>query len=106
MRQRRRGLDLLHKPLSGEFGLEQLERDLAIVLQVVAHLHRGHAAVTQMAEKAIAAVERGVETLGLCDHRRLDQERENCGCSSADQCPPYDTIADWAIRSACPPLEQ
>ncbi|MBL0172096.1 MAG: hypothetical protein IPP90_15500 [Gemmatimonadaceae bacterium] len=71
--QRRRGLDLLHKPLGaehgGEFGLQELERDLAIVLEVLAQIHRRHSAFAELAENAVAAGEGGVEALGLCSHR-------------------------------------
>ena len=75
MLQRRSGLDLLHKPLGAEYGrefrLEQLERDLAIVFEIVAQVHRGHAAFAEMAENTIAAVERGVEAVGLCGHELM-----------------------------------
>ena len=73
MLQRRRGLDFLHKPLGaehgGEFRLEQLERDVAIVLEVLAQVHRGHAAFAEPAQNAIAAREGGVEAVGLRGHR-------------------------------------
>ena len=72
MLQRRRRLDLLHEPLGaehrGELGLEELERDLAIVLQVGAQIHRRHAALTEMALDAVAAREGRVQAVGLLGH--------------------------------------
>jgi hypothetical protein len=53
MAQRRGGLDLLHEPLGaedgGQFGLQDLDRDLAVVLQVLGKPDRGHATLAQLA---------------------------------------------------------
>ena len=65
MLQRRSGLDLDDEPLGaehrGQLGLEHLERDLAVVLEVLRQKHRGHAALTEFALDAIAVGERGGE---------------------------------------------
>ena len=67
--QRRGGRDLLHESLSAkhrsEFGLQQLERDVPLVLDVLAEIDRGHAALTELALDAVATSERGVETIYL-----------------------------------------
>ncbi len=61
MLQRCRGLDLDHEPLGsehrGEFGLQDLDRDLAVVLQVLGEVDRGHSARTEFALDAIAVGE-------------------------------------------------
>ena len=44
----------LHNEHGREFRLKQLERDLAIVFEIVAQVHRGHAAFAEMVENAIA----------------------------------------------------
>ena len=73
MLQRGGGLDLLHEPLGaehgGQFRLEQLERHLALVLEIFAQIHRGHAAFAKVAENAVAAGEGGVEAVGVVAHR-------------------------------------
>ncbi len=75
MLQRRGGLDFLHEALGAEhrreFGLEQLERDFAIVLQVLGAIDACHAALAEVAEDAIAASEGGVEAVGLLGHAGL-----------------------------------
>ncbi len=77
MLQRRGGLDFLHKPLGAEHGsqlrFEQLERHLAIVLEILAQVHGGHAAFAEVAQDAVAAVEGGVEALGLRGHNITDR---------------------------------
>ena len=52
-------------------GLQHLERDLAIVLEVLAQVHGGHAAFTEMAKDAIAAGEGRVEAVSLLGHACL-----------------------------------
>ena len=63
MLQRRRGLDLHHEPFGaddgGELGLEDLERHLAVVLQVLREVDRGHAALAQLPLDAVAVGEGG-----------------------------------------------
>ena len=70
MLQRRGGLDLHHEPLGaehgGEFGLEDLERDLAVVLQVLGEVHGRHAALAELALDAVAVGERHRES--VADH--------------------------------------
>ena len=69
MLQRRRRRDLLHEPLGaehgGEFGLQHLERDLALVLEVLGEIHGRHAALPELALDAVAIGQRRRET--LCD---------------------------------------
>ncbi len=68
MLQRRRGLDLREESLGadhgGELGAQHLERDLAVVLQVVCEIHRGHAARAKLALETVTVGERGDETFG------------------------------------------
>jgi hypothetical protein len=67
------GGDLLHEPLGAEdgsqLGFQDLDRDLAIVLQVLGEVHRGHAAPPQLALDAVALGERGGQA--LCDRRHF-----------------------------------
>jgi hypothetical protein len=55
------GLDLQQEALDGdcggELGMEHLERDRAVVAEVAGKVHRGHAAVSELALKGIAAPE-------------------------------------------------
>ena len=55
------GLDLLEEPVGahqgGEVRVQHLDRDLAIVLEVVGQIDRGHPAGTQLALDAVAAGE-------------------------------------------------
>ena len=54
-----RGLDLGQEPLGSDhrrqLGLQNLERHLALVLQIVRQVHRGHAALTELALDGVAA---------------------------------------------------
>ncbi len=65
--QRRGGRDLLDEPLGaedgGELGLEDLERHLALVLEVLGQVHRGHAALAQLALDAVAVGQGGGEAV-------------------------------------------
>ena len=58
MLQRRGRPDLLHEPLGAEHGgelrLQHLDRDLAIVLQVLGEIDRRHAALAELALDAVA----------------------------------------------------
>ena len=57
--QRRRGLDLDDEPLGAEhgreFGLQHLQRDVAVVLQVRGEIDRGHAPCTEFALDGVPA---------------------------------------------------
>ena len=76
MLQRRRGRDLLHEPLGaqhgGELRLEDLERDLALVLDVLGQVDGGHAARAELALDGVAVGEGVAEALvmhrmgGIC----------------------------------------
>ena len=65
MLQRRDRLDLAQEPLGaddgGQLGPENLDRDLAVVLQVLGQIDRGHAALAELALDAVAAAEGGGE---------------------------------------------
>ena len=69
MLQRRRRLDLDHEPLGaehrGEFRLEHLDRDLAIVLEVVREIDRGHAARAELALDAVAISRMPAQGVGV-----------------------------------------
>ncbi len=61
MLQVRGGLDLAEEPLGaddgGEFGAEDLDGDLAVVLEVMREVDGGHAALAELALKAVAVSE-------------------------------------------------
>ena len=88
--QGRRHLDLAEEALLAERGGEllpqHLERDLAVVLQVVGEIHGRHAAGAELALEAVAAGEGGAEAVGH-DHAGarvwviagLWRERRTCG---------------------------
>ena len=66
------GLDLAQEPLGadhrGELGAQDLDGDLAVVLEVLGQVHRGHAALAQLALDAVAVGERGGEAEGIGIH--------------------------------------
>ena len=66
MLQVRRRLDLGEEPLGaecrGEIGVQHLDRDLAVVLEVVREVDRGHAARAELALDAVAVGEGRAET--------------------------------------------
>ena len=68
MLQRGGGGDLLHEALGaqhgGQFGLEHLDRDLALVLEILGQVHGGHAALPELALEAVAVGEGGGEARG------------------------------------------
>ena len=72
MLQRGGGLDLLHEALGAEHGgelrLEDLDRHLAVVLEVLGQIHGGHAALAQLPLDAVAVGERGGESVKGCGH--------------------------------------
>ena len=59
MLQRRRGLDLDDEPLGtenrGQLGLEDLQRDVAVVLEVRGEIDRGHPAGAELALDGVPA---------------------------------------------------
>ena len=65
MLQRGGGLDFHHEPLGaddgGELRLQDLERHLAVVLEVLRQVHRGHAALAELPLDAVAVGEGGGE---------------------------------------------
>jgi hypothetical protein len=65
MLQPRGELDLSKEALGPErhcqFGVQDLERDRPVVLQVLGEEHRGHAAAPELALKRIAVGERGLQ---------------------------------------------
>ena len=76
VRQVRGRRDLSQEPLGpndgGQFGLQDLERDLALVLQVVGQVYRGHAALTKLTLYGIAAFEGCVQAGDRVGHRPSD----------------------------------
>ncbi len=67
------GLDLLYEPLGsqhcGEFGTQDFDGDLAVVLQIVGQIHRRHAAFAQVAFDFVAVGEGSRELGGDLGHR-------------------------------------
>ena len=63
--ERRGGPDLEHEPVGaehgGELGPQHLDRHLAVVLQVVGQIDRGHAALAELALEPVAVGEGGGE---------------------------------------------
>ncbi len=60
--------DLGEEPLGADHGgqlrLQHLDRDLAVVLEVLGQVHRGHAAGPELALDAVAVGEGGGEPIG------------------------------------------
>jgi hypothetical protein len=79
MLQIRGGADLLEEAFSSdhycEVRVQHLDRDLAIVLQVVSQPDRGHPARPERPLDAVAAGEGRGETGGRLSHRFLDIDR-------------------------------
>ncbi len=69
----RRGLDLLHEALGaqhrGQLWLQHLERDPAIVLEILRQVDGRHAARAEMTLDPVGAREGGVEAIGWGGHR-------------------------------------
>ena len=65
MLQARGGLDLGEEAVTADdgaqLGVQDLDGDLAVVLQVFGEVDRGHAALAQLALEAVAVAERGTE---------------------------------------------
>ena len=66
-------LDLREEPLGAEHGaelrLEHLDRDLAIVLEVVGEIDRGHAALAELPLDAVAVGKCGCQAFTCRGHR-------------------------------------
>ena len=64
--------DLAEEPLGaervGEFGVEDLDRHRAIVLEIVCEVNRGHAALPELALEAVAVDQCGPELFGDLRH--------------------------------------
>jgi hypothetical protein len=62
-------LDLLEEPLraddGGQLGVQHLDGDVAVVLEVLGEVHRGHAARAELALEAVAVGEGGGEAVHL-----------------------------------------
>ena len=74
MREARGHLDFTQEALGadvgGDFGLEHLERDVAVVPQVVGEEDDGHAAFAERAVDGVAAAQAGLEALLQCGQGR------------------------------------
>ena len=83
--QIRRGRDLGQEPLGPnyrcEFGLQDFEGDVAVVLEVLSQIHRRHAALTQLTVNLVAAFEGRVETSDGIGHGAQDASK-TCGAAS------------------------
>ena len=75
MLQRRNGLDLAKEPLGtdhrGQLGAQDLDRDFAIVLEVLGQVDRGHAALAQLPFDAVAVGEGALQLRRRLGHRGL-----------------------------------
>ena len=73
MLQLRGRLDLAQEPLGAErgaeVGMQHLDRDVAIVLEVVREVDGRHAAGAELALDAVAVGKRGGELVACLDHR-------------------------------------
>ena len=73
--QRRRRLDLLHEALGaehrGQLRLEDLDRDVALVLEVAREIHGCHPALAELALDAVAVTQSRQEALGDRCHAPL-----------------------------------
>ena len=87
MPEARRRLDFSEKPLSADdnrqLGLQDLEGDVAVVLQVLGQINRGHPALTQLTLDGVAALEGCIQTRDRIGHGTLqDQTEVNVICTS------------------------
>ena len=75
------GLDLGQEPLGaehrGQLAAQHLERDLAVVPQVVREIDRGHAALAELALDAVAVGQRRGQALVRVTHRGRDRGNIN-----------------------------
>ena len=93
-------VDLAEEPLGaqrrGELGPQDLERDLAVVLEVVGEVDGGHAALAELALDAVAAAEGGTQSFqgcGRCGRQSYP------GATSPAKPPQRRTLAGPAIQS-------
>src|SRR6185437_14289072 len=74
MLQRRSGCDLLNEPVSAEYGrqfrLQYLDRDVAVVLDIVREVHVRHTTLTELALDRVPIYECGGESFGR-SHRAV-----------------------------------
>ncbi len=74
MLERRRRLDLGDEAVGaedgGQLGLEDLDGDVALVLEIAGEEHRGHATLAQLALQAVAAGQRAAESIRHTIHGR------------------------------------
>ena len=72
MLQARGGADLGQEPFAAErgaqIGVQHLDRDVAVVLEIVREIDGGHATGAEFAENVITVGEGGGEPLGWCGH--------------------------------------
>ena len=101
----RRHLDLAQEPLGadlgGDLGPEHLERDLAVVAQVVGQEDDGHAALAQLALEGVAAGEAAFEALLQVVHEGMEDVLFR-GAMRGVASPPR-TFPD---RATGPPIDQ
>ena len=78
MMECRGDLDLAQEPVDaehgGQVGLEDLERDLAVVLEVVGEVDGRHAPLAQLPLDAVAVGERGVNWAGASAMQNEDRD--------------------------------
>jgi hypothetical protein len=74
-----RRLDLGQEPLGSddrrELGLQDLDRDLALMPEIVGQVDRGHASGAELTLDAVPALEGGVQTGDGIGHRYLGRVR-------------------------------
>jgi len=87
MLETRGGLDLYDEAVGaedgGELGLQHLERDPAVVLEVLGEVNGGHAAGAELALDAVAALEGRVQTIGDCPQEMGPGCREPSGSDTS-----------------------
>src|SRR5688572_18907638 len=79
-----RGLDLDHETLCTQHGsqlrLQYLERDLAVVLDILGEIDGGHSPLTELAYNSVSVGNRGGETLESDGSEcRICHWRQTCG---------------------------
>jgi len=64
--------EALGADLRGDFGAQHLERDFAVVAEVVREEHDSHSPLAKLASDRVTAGEGGFQTCLQCGHRRQD----------------------------------
>jgi hypothetical protein len=81
----RRRLDFREEPLApydgGQLGLQHLERDTALVPQVVGKIDGGHSALTDLSLDAVSAFQGSVQSNDRVGHVRLVGRGGNLACN-------------------------